>query len=498
MTLAASARAGGFEIPDNGTQALGRGAAFVAKADDGTAIEYNPAGLARQRGTRLLVDGNFYFESYEFRRAGTFPDDPNDPATPWGGKPFPAVTNSGGPSFTPFVALSSDFGTFDRFTAAAGVFGPSMVHNRTFPLGLQGAPAGSRYDFVQSRSNVLYPTASAAYRVTRWLDVGLSAHLVLASLDRTQVSYVDAGACPNPEYQPCDSRGTLTANATALAGTLGVMVRPEESLAFGVSARTPVSLDGDGRLDPEAQRLGQIQLAPGQASVSTALPLTVRAGGRYVQMDRDFEVWDLELDGVYEGWSAAEGDGTRVRIAKLGELTNIDALDVHRYKDTFGLRAGGAYSFEVGTGVLTARLGGYYDSSATDFATTRLDYDTLAKVAGTLGVGYKIDAFTLEAAYAGVASVPRLVGAGVGDVRPLNLARNGRSVDGAGQTLPAVNEGAYRGFTHILSIGVTVTFDLFFGAPRQLHYGNPYEPHVIGERPPAQPPEAPEEPPPEE
>ena len=42
--LSPSARAGGFEIPDNGTEALGRGGAFVAKADDPTAIQYNPRG----------------------------------------------------------------------------------------------------------------------------------------------------------------------------------------------------------------------------------------------------------------------------------------------------------------------------------------------------------------------------------------------------------------------------------------------------------------------
>ena len=58
VTWSASAQAGGFELPDNGAQALGRGATFVAKADDTTAMYYNPAGLARQRGTRLYVGGN--------------------------------------------------------------------------------------------------------------------------------------------------------------------------------------------------------------------------------------------------------------------------------------------------------------------------------------------------------------------------------------------------------------------------------------------------------
>ena len=145
-----TAYAGGFEVPDNGAQAVGRGAAFVAKADDGTAIYFNPAGLARQRGTRVYAGGNLFLHSFEFQRSGAFPDDPNNAATPWGGKPFPLVTNSAGPFFAPFLAASTDFASLDRLTIAIGAFGPPVVGNRTFPLAIRNAPAASRYDFIQS------------------------------------------------------------------------------------------------------------------------------------------------------------------------------------------------------------------------------------------------------------------------------------------------------------------------------------------------------------
>ena len=78
LAAARTGRAGGFEIPDNGTEALGRGGAFVAKADDPTAIDYNPAGLAGQRGTRVLVDGHIINSSYSFKRFGAFPDNPSE------------------------------------------------------------------------------------------------------------------------------------------------------------------------------------------------------------------------------------------------------------------------------------------------------------------------------------------------------------------------------------------------------------------------------------
>src|SRR6185369_8597989 len=91
ITLPTRAFAGGLEFPGTGTEPLGRGAAFTAKADDPTAVEYNVAGLARQRGTRLLFDANLVFSSFDFQRAGRYPDNPSNPVTPWGGKPFPIV-----------------------------------------------------------------------------------------------------------------------------------------------------------------------------------------------------------------------------------------------------------------------------------------------------------------------------------------------------------------------------------------------------------------------
>lgn len=471
-----AARAGGFELPDNGTQALGRGAAFVAKADDPSAIYHNPAGLARQRGTRALVNGNLVLHSFEFQRSGAFPDDPEDPATPWGGKPYPLVRNTGGPFFAPFLAIASDFGVFDRLTFGLGVFGPPAVGNRTFPLGVQGAPAASRYDFVQSRSLIVYPTASAAYRVTPWLDLGLSAHLVVGRFDQTTISYADAGQCKNPEYQQCDSRGTLVASGNSFAATLGALVRPDPKLGFGLSFRTPVSIEAQGTVSSIPPAAAPIDIAPGRALLTTELPWMLRTGARYVSLDGDFELYDLELDVTYEAWGSAQGDGPRLQIPELGQFKDINTLVVHRYKDTFSVRAGGAYNLEMGGGVLSVRAGGYFDSPATEHAYTRLDFDTLAKVAGTFGLGYKTGAFTFDFAYAAVASVPRVVGTGAGDVRPINGAKQGQPLDANDQLLPAVNEGAYRGFTNIFSFGVTVSLDAFLEPRRPVRYGNPYEP----------------------
>ncbi len=486
------ARAGGFEIPDNGAEAMGRGAAFVAKASDGSAIYHNPAGLARQRGTHVLFNGNLFIHSFQFQRLGAFPDDPQDPQTPWGNAKYPLVQNIAGPFFAPFLAATSDFGYFDRVTFGAGVFGPPSVGNRTFPLGVEGKPSASRYDFVQSRSSLIYPTVSAGFRVTKWLDLGVSGHLVLASFDQTSVSYTDLGpdACKDNEQDGeklkedfrCDSRSTLQATGTSFAATLGAMVRPSPSYAFGASFRTPTNITASGIVTPQAPRVlpeGQ-DLQQGAATLALQLPWALRIGGRYIGMDADFELYDLELDITYEGWGTAQQLGPIVTIPDIGVFKDIQTVVQHGYSDTIGIRAGGAYNIDTGDGLLSLRGGAYFDSSATDFANTRLDFDTLAKIAGTFGVGYKVGAFGFDLGYAAVASIPRTVGSGQGNIRPVNGREQGKPVGADGELLPAVNEGSYKGFTHIISLGVSVSLDSFFGPERPIHYGNPYERGYVG------------------
>ncbi len=470
---------------------MGRGGAFVAKADDGTAIHHNPAGLARQRGTHALFNGNVFFHSFEFQRIGEYQDDPQDPETSWGQARFPLVKNIAGPFLSPFVALTSDFGYFDRLTFALGAYGPSVIGNRTFPLGVENKPSPSRYDFVQSRSTIIFPTAAAAYRVMPWLDLGLSAHLVLANFDQTSISYADFGpdVCQYPENFRCDSRNTLVASGTSFGATLGAMIRPNRSTSFGASFRTPITINASGTVTPTPPRaLEDQELEPGAATLALQLPWMLRVGGRYIVMDEDFELYDLELDITYEKWGTSQQLGPIVKVPNLGAFRDIQTVVLHGYKDTFGIRAGGAYNIESGDGILTLRGGAYYDSSATDFAHTRLDFDTLAKIAGTFGIGYRIGAFQFDLGYAAVASIPRVVGTGDGEIRPVNGLKGGEPIGFDDEPLGAVNEGAYRGFTHILSLGVKVSIDALLGTkPREVRYGNPWEPNYVGDDTSARP-----------
>ncbi|HEX8791650.1 MAG TPA: outer membrane protein transport protein [Polyangiaceae bacterium] len=469
--LSPSARAGGFEIPDNGTEALGRGGAFVAKADDPTAIQYNPAGLAQQRGTRVLLDGHFVLSSYSFQRSGVYPDNPSDPKTPWGRSPFPKVQDTGGPFFAPFLAVTSDF-NLDWLTAAVGVFGPSGVGSRTYPLGVEGAPSPSRYDVVQENSLIALPTAAVGVKVFDWLDLGAAVHFVYGSFSLTSTSFVDiaSAACPNVEYQPCDSVSRLDVKGTGWAGTFGALIHASPTLTLGASVRTPIAIDATGTATALSTPLGQPTPPPGNATFHTELPLYARAGARLAFLDdHGFEAGDVELDGTYEAWNAAQGNGPSIHIDHLGPsgptFDDINVDVVHGYNDTYSIRGGGAYNTKLDFGVLSLRAGAYYDRSATanNPGYTRMDFDTLDKIAGTVGIGLRWHGLQFNLAYAQIFEPDRTVYQGEGQLRPIDGAQHGLPRDANGNPLPAVNEGVYKGSIEIVSFGVVATLDDLFG-----------------------------------
>lgn len=424
-------------MPDNGTEALGRGGAFVAKASDPTAIQYNPAGLAEQRGTRLLLDGKWTLSSYELRRFGTFPDNPRDPATPWGGAMHAKVHDTGGPSFAPFFAATTDFGTLDWLTVAVGVFGPSGVGNRTYPVGVAGAPAASRYDVVQPSSLIVLPTLAVGIKATDWLDVGLGVHCVYGRFALTSTSFVDLGdgpmgPCKNAEYQPCDSLSRLDATGSSWAGTAGVLVHPSRAVSLGASVRTPISIDARGTATVLQAPLGQPNPAPGHGTLHTELPWYARAGAGRPCVRRHRHHRAAPLQGHVQ-----HPRGRRVQ----------QAHDRRR-------------AFAAAGGVL--RQVGHRRRSVVHAAGFRHARQNRRHRGRRLLVGR----LHLQRGVRRGVRARRTVEPGQGNVRPIDRAQHGVPVDSQGNPLPAVNEGTYSGHTERIGVGLVAVFDEVLGSQR--------------------------------
>src|SRR5688572_32640839 len=68
LLLPGVAHAGGMTLPARGARPLGRAGSFVAGADDGGALYYNPAGFADIDGVGVLIDAGLVLQQVEYTR----------------------------------------------------------------------------------------------------------------------------------------------------------------------------------------------------------------------------------------------------------------------------------------------------------------------------------------------------------------------------------------------------------------------------------------------
>lgn len=367
MALPAAASGAGFEIPDNGTQAMGRGGAFTAVATDGTAIQYNPAGLAQQDGFNFTLDvASFKHDVTFFRTTPAGDTDKLD---------IQKVSNSGGAFVAPLAVLSysHSFLPLDRFSAAVGMYGPPAVGKYMFPAGgnSPATDAPNRYQLIKNDIFIAYPTVSAAYKLPIpgvFAAVGVSGQMVISSFKFNQDLYAqptlastlgfkpDANGhsgglggtyCPGPTGDPSCHKtagtGTPASSPTSLrfedpiwdanvdvdvtgkkayTAVLGGLVKVGP-VAVGASYRPGYKLHADGTLKvnlpgiltapkPDAAPNGpsstigaEAQVTGDQASLDLRWPSVFRAG---VDLDMPFVPGKLDVsaDFTYETWSVVD------------------------------------------------------------------------------------------------------------------------------------------------------------------------------------------------
>ena len=183
--------ASGFFFGENGTRALAQGGAFAGQADDLSAIQHNPAGLAQQQGFGFLAAAGFARNDVTFLR--------KDPGGALSGAN--TITNAPGPFLLP--ALTLGYGTpllGRRFTVAAGVYAPPSVGKYVYPepdytrennkfVNTPRKYAPERYGLIENNVILAYATLSLAYEVHPMFSVGVSLQYVYANFMFRQAMY---------------------------------------------------------------------------------------------------------------------------------------------------------------------------------------------------------------------------------------------------------------------------------------------------------------------
>ncbi len=455
------AHAGGFEVPDMGGRAIGRGSAYVVGVADGTAIHYNPAALAKIRGTTVMYHHGLMWHDTRFQRA-TLSDAWGDDA----GTQFDEAQSSR--KLFPILgalAVTSDFG-LDNWTFAAGVYGPNGV-------GRQDYGDYNPQSFMLTELDVLlaYYTLGAAWK---YKDVfGVGAVVQYADLIRLDYGVVaDSGLTPALDPVPDDASTQLAtrielSDRAAATAQIGFWYRPLQRLELGVSSRiVPIYFHPKGGVSVDKETLVTEEI---KVQMDLTLPAIVRGGIRYIHDTGDRQWFDIELDAVYESWSLlkefdldVEG---RINGQELQELTLPK-----NWKDTVSVRLGG--DFIALPPYLTVRAGGFFETAAVPDNFSHIDFPSFRR--GGVGAGFSAGAkgAYLTVGYMHVFQEKRTVDEQFGKIaqqRPLRPC----PANCDGLTGVPSNAGTFTSRYDLLTVGIDLRFREMLAGRRHKNKSKP-------------------------
>jgi long-chain fatty acid transport protein len=362
LFCSSTALAGGMFLPVRGARALGRAGAFTAGVDDGSAIYYNPAGMADIDGISVLVDGALDFQRASYERVDS------------GGNPQPRVDGKTNLLPIPTVALtwkpSKIRGRW--LTLGFGVWVPYLGINSWPENGPQ------RYSNISLNGSVLaVPEVAASFRIRDWLWLGAGFEvMVLHVHSRLMLSGCSQLNCA-PEDPGFDTLTQVDTDAEAPSGVVGAIFAFKK-FRGGLNVQLPFFVRSNGTVTsrlPTDPFFANAELHGNQVSVDFDLPLTVRLGFEYRPTDRV----RLELDMDYEAWSMQKNFTVRPHkvyisgVPGIGDYVLNTMYVVRGLQDTFAVHLGAEiHMLKRRIGGMFLRAGWALETSATPDSTASI------------------------------------------------------------------------------------------------------------------------------
>ncbi len=473
-----NAFAGGYFVGDLGTKGAGRGGAFVAKADDPTAVEYNPAGLARQRGWAIYLGNRFGYANELYTRAPTFDWGSFSGTVPY--VEFDTVQNeTPWQLLGPMLVVTSDFGLED-WGFAAGVYSPPGVSSAEFPM-----DGGQRYMMTTRDVKILNYTISAAWKHKEIFGIGATLQWIdLASLKFGLVADGNTiGGEAYPVSSPLDIATTLEgADHFSMTTIVGAWLRPCPFYEIAISGRViPVTMVADTTLDvsivnenlqDEEVLLIRDGVLANNVTLSLPLAPALRAGARYIHLDGKREVFDIEFDVGVEFWSYVDrfemkGNGLVAQV--MGQNIPIESIIMEKqWQTAYTFRLGGDYNLIPDK--LSLRTGVFYETSAAKREYANVDFFNSNQLGASLGASVILKKLELSLTYTYLYQFPFTVTEGEGKVYqqvPGSYCEppydNSGDIEACnenylGQPSPTVNGGTYSADYSFLALSGTYRF----------------------------------------
>ena len=260
----------GLRLPSQDAFASARGEAFVATADNPSAIYYNPAGLTQLTGTQLRsgLYGLYYDPTYQPPKEAH-----NAGKTYEIKKQFAAAPQFFFSSSLKEMPVSAGLGVYAPY--GGGISWPSDTGFRT---------VGTQSSLTYIRINPVL-----AVKLGEKFSIGAGVMVDYASIDLEQ----GLRTIPQPP-----NYFKFGGNGWAVGYNVGALWHPIEKISVGATFRSQTSFTMKGTTGME--QLPAFQSTSLPANMDVTFPLTAVVGLSY----RPTPKWNLEIDADYTDWSS--------------------------------------------------------------------------------------------------------------------------------------------------------------------------------------------------
>ncbi|MCX6865257.1 MAG: outer membrane protein transport protein [Verrucomicrobia bacterium] len=354
--------ANGFRLVSQDAFAAARGEAFVATADNPSAIHYNPAGLTQLDGQQVRLGAYaLYFD----------------------------------PTFTPPCDATNAGTTYhiEKKDALA----PQLYYAYAWPdspihlgLGIY-APHGASVTWPQDTGfrAVAIEGELTYLRINPVIACEIRPGLSLAAgvmIDSTNITLAQG---LRRTAQPFKNSFSFEGDDLSTGFNLGLLWRINEKLSFGATFRSAVTLGFEGQTHIEQQPVIRPTALPAETEME--FPCTAVVGFSY----RPTPQWNIEIDADYSNWSSIDTFTIRQK-EKPPFPVQQDIPVTLDFKDSWILKLGATRYFDDG----------WYASAGYLFNQNSVPDDYYSPVAAdldrhvlTLGLGRKWSKYSVDLAY---------------------------------------------------------------------------------------------------
>ncbi len=405
LSLSVSLFAGGFALSGVGSRATSMGGAFRGMADDGTAMFWNPAGLAFLNQNEVSLGATVIQPNSKWTNTA----------------PLPGFSMTEITAENKMKAFPSLFGVYAKNPNAVfglGVYVPyglgATWDAYNLPTTMPGIPAGATLDWsagfpvneMSSSVSVIDVHPTIGYKIANNLSFGMGISVMYGSIDLSQVK----PSATSSYYVPTtfDMSGT----GVGFGGNAGIMYKPCSKMSLGFNGRFPtnIPMTGDAEIQLWLNNYVNYQvwgnnpafLVPATYGGTENIEATLKLPGE-LGLGASFDVMPnltLNLDYAYTMWErldavTVEMDNPIVVLAGHPTMQQSisETVITFDWKNTSRVSLGAEY--RLGSAAL--RAGFYYDQTPIEEATQLPTLSDIGdKMSGNIGFGKSFGRWTLD------------------------------------------------------------------------------------------------------